>query len=304
MVTNERPDPPALFIIGAARSGTSLLYKALCLHPEAAYVSNYIEHFPQLPGLAVLNRIPRRFPSVRQKVWFGDDSNAYVYGRRRALAHRMFPMPVEGESLFRRAGFHESPADNGDFSGEQRRRLLRYVATIRRTAGSRVFISKRIANGRRVPQLLEALPKGRFVSITRDGRAVAYSLSQVNWWDNSVVWWYGSTPQQWHEEGRDPWVLCARNWVEEVRAIESAAHTVPAEQFLSLRYEELVANPVNILERIAEFAGLSPSGTWSQTIASLRYSDRNERWRTQLPSPIVHTIEDIQSQTLARYGYL
>jgi hypothetical protein len=31
-------DGPALFIVAAARFGTSLLYKRLCLHPEAAWI--------------------------------------------------------------------------------------------------------------------------------------------------------------------------------------------------------------------------------------------------------------------------
>ncbi|MBV9253816.1 MAG: sulfotransferase, partial [Actinobacteria bacterium] len=35
-----------LFLVGAPRSGTSLLYKALCLHPDAAYISNWVNRFP------------------------------------------------------------------------------------------------------------------------------------------------------------------------------------------------------------------------------------------------------------------
>ena len=41
------------FLVGAGRSGTTLLYKLLCLHPQVAYISNYENRFGWLPdGLA------------------------------------------------------------------------------------------------------------------------------------------------------------------------------------------------------------------------------------------------------------
>src|SRR3712207_4675195 len=95
------PAPSPLFLVGPARSGTSLLYKVLCLHPDASYVSNWLARFPSQTRLAALNRVARRYPELQRSVWFGQDgANAYVYGRRRALRERMFPMPVEGEPLF------------------------------------------------------------------------------------------------------------------------------------------------------------------------------------------------------------
>ena len=41
------------FLVGAGRSGTTLLYKLLCLHPQVAYISNYENRFRWVPdGLA------------------------------------------------------------------------------------------------------------------------------------------------------------------------------------------------------------------------------------------------------------
>src|SRR6266542_3077460 len=131
------PDLAPLFIVGAPRSGTSLLYKLLCLHPRAAWISNWGRRAPGQPALAMLNRLAPRLPATRRRAWFGaDGGNAYVYGRPRPL--------------------------------------------------------------------VEAFPRARFVNLIRDGRAVAYSLSRVDWWEDGVVWWYGQTPRRWREEGRDP----------------------------------------------------------------------------------------------------
>ena len=35
-----------VFLLGPARSGTSLLYKLLCLHRDVAFISNYVARAP------------------------------------------------------------------------------------------------------------------------------------------------------------------------------------------------------------------------------------------------------------------
>ena len=133
-----------------------------------------------------------------------------------------------------------------------------------RWGGGTHFINKRIANVRRIPLLAAAFPNARFIDITRDGRAVAVSLSRVDWWEDSVVWWYGGTPKAWREDGRDPWELCARNWVEEVRAIDSGLDELNPKQVLRLTYEEFTAEPVETILRVAAFAGLDDVASWRQ----------------------------------------
>src|SRR5262245_41010193 len=101
-------EPSTVFLLGAPRSGTSLLYKALCMHPEAVWISNWLRKYPDAPVLAAASRLPRRLPECRRRVWFGSDSNAYVYGHHRPLWERAFPMPVEGEPIFRRLDMREA----------------------------------------------------------------------------------------------------------------------------------------------------------------------------------------------------
>src|SRR5579864_9140733 len=88
--TNRRPPT---FLIGAARSGTSLLYKGLCLHPDAAYFNNYLRRLPHHPEVSITNRIARATPERRRRVWFSGGSNAYVYSGSRPLRDRLYPMP-------------------------------------------------------------------------------------------------------------------------------------------------------------------------------------------------------------------
>lgn len=281
-----------------------MIYKLLCLHPESAWISNWLARVPKATPLAALNRLTSHAPHARRRVWFGaDGDNAYVYGRRREHRDRLFPMPHEGEPVYAAAGIPQfeqlGPAD-----AERAAADLRIAVTaVRRASGAPVFVNKRIANNRRISLLLRAFPDARFISLVRDGRAVALSLSQVNWWPDSLVWWYGDTPARWAAEGKDPWVLCARNWVEELHTVEEGLAQAQPAQVLGLSYESFLDAPVDTLQRVADFAGLAPSRSWERSVRCLGFPDRNEAWRARLDDDAVRTITEIQTDELRKYGY-
>jgi hypothetical protein len=302
-VSRARTTAP-VFLIGAPRSGTSLLYKCLALHPDLSYISNYNERLPRWESVSLLNRIPARLPTARRTVWFGGDGgNAYVYNGRRPLAHKLLPMPTEGESLFARCGLPEAAPPDDLPTPAAVAALRQTFGQVRRFGGGQRLLCKRIANNLRLPLLVEAFPDATFVLLTRDGRAVASSLRKVNWWPGFWVFWYGSTTDQWEADGGDPWELAARHWVEEVHAIESGLDSVPAGQVVSLAYEDFVASPVDRLADIADRSGLATNGTWLTELRRLSYPDHKESWRTELDPAALATVERVERDTLRRYGY-
>ena len=234
---------------------------------------------PGVPSLNLTNRVARHTPSARRRVWFGTDSNAYVYARSRSLRERLYPMPVEGETVFARCGVKDGSAVP---EAEQVRALRRAVMGAVQWGGGTHFINKRIANNRRIELLTRAFPSTRFIDLTRDGRAVALSLSRVDWWAGSTVWWLGDTPEAWERGGGDPWELCARNWVEEVRAVDAGLSGVAADRVLRLTYEGFVTEPRAVLQRIAAFIGLREERAWLADVDAIRFPNRNAAWSTQL----------------------
>ena len=292
-----------MFLVGPARSGTSLLYKMLCLHPDASYISNWVRVAPAVPQLAVLNRLATAWPDVRQRVWFAD-GNAYVYGQHRSLAQRLFPMPVEGEPVFARCNLAEVLGGVAPGQEPNLERLRGSLRAVRRASGGSVLVNKRIANILRIPLLMQAFPEARFMSLVRDGRAVAASLRAVDWWADSTVWWYGGTPAQWESEGRDPWELCAKNWVEEVRVTRAGLAQVVLHRQVELRYEDFVADPLPTLRTLAAFCGLDPDDRrWYEALQRQSFPDRNEGWRTRLDEATIAAITDWQHDELVRLGY-
>lgn len=301
---NELIDDAVLFLVGVPRSGTSLLYKLLCLHPDSAYISNWMRVLPSLSFIAALNRIPPHFPNARRAAWFGaDGANAYNYDHHRSPRERLFPTPIEGEPVYRRCGIDQvEPA--GHPNPARIDRLRTTFQTTRRYGGGRLLVSKYLANNHYIPALVKLFPNARFVEIVRDGRAVAYSLSRVHWWQDSLIWWYGGTPGTWRAEGRDPWELCARYWVRELAVIDEGLTAVPASQRLEMRYEELVAEPIPTARRIAAFAGLPEDPDWTRELGRLSYPNKNESWRTRLAPSAREHVEAIQHGDLRRLGYL
>jgi hypothetical protein len=294
-----------VFLVGAARSGTSLLYRVLALHPRASYLSNWNQRFPQHPHLTGLNRLARWSPKRRSVAWFGTSGdNAYVFGRPRQLMERAFPGPAEAETFYRACGIPELGVPLPPATPAAKAALRSAFQSASRSDGHRLVLSKRIANSRRIPLLHEIFPDSRFIEIVRDGRAVALSLSTVDWWESSAVWWYGGTPADWAAAGRDPWELIAQNWVEEVRATRTGLEAVPGSQVLSLSYERLVTDPLHEIRKVVEFLGLDwDDPGWQQALARVRFPDKNERWSRSLDDAVLTRVQAVQAAELRHYGY-
>ena len=294
-----QPVEGPLFIIGAPRSGTSLLYRVIALHPRAAWISNYNRRFVGLPEVAVLNRAVALVPDLRRRVWFGRDADhAHPYGGRRTRLERCLPQPVEGEALFERRGVLDAvPGKSPD--GEQRR-LRTDLERLTRAAGGGVLVSKRIGHNRRIPLLAEIFPESRFLVVSRDGRAVARSLMTAEWWPDAEIWWWGGTPRDWAGQGRDPVELAARHWVQEVERIEEGLSGLPRSRVLRASFEALVRSPVDVLEGAAAFSGLGDDHRWRRDLERVRFPARNPRVGARSED---RGIAQIQSVTLRALGY-
>lgn len=294
-----RPDQRVVIIVGAPRSGTSLLYKLLCTHPDANYLSNWNRRFPRLSVLASLRHVANRRTDRRDAVWF-PGSNAYVAGRR-AFRDRLFPMPVEADAFYAACGVYDSRRSGtpGRRSVEQRL-SARLQAVMRAGSGTHLFL-KCIANNAHLATLLGAYPDATVVDITRDGRAVAASLARVDWWPDLELWWWHGTPRDWQAAGRDPMEACARHWLAEVQRLREVLGQLArhdANRVLSLRYEDLVASPTTVLDAVATYTGLRPDPAWLARAARVPAAIG----RPARP-PDSAIVEQVQAEMLRELGY-
>ena len=89
----------------------------------------------------------------------------------------------------------------------------------------------------RIAEIARLLPEARFIHIIRDGRDVASSMRHL---------WFGP---------RDNIETLAREWVKQISNARSAAIAI-ADRYIEIRYEDLVADPEQILHKACAFIGL------------------------------------------------
>lgn len=288
--------------MGAGRSGSTLLYKVLCLHPDIGYISNYDN---RLPGWLPTGWIKRSIAGrgmVKRSVWFESDGNAY--GIRRPLLEKLVPWPVEGEDIYRRCGI---PLE-GDFDSppdmEAVGALAGYLERLRQGQKSRLFLNKRVANNRRISWLKNGFPDARFIHLVRDGRDVAYSFSKVAWWtDDSNVWWAGKTMGELVAEGHDRLAVTARTWAEATTKVADELAMLPQERVLELRYETFLDAPIEQMGRLLDFMGLELTPEVKSTVESLHLKGRPSGWRKEWDSRAYDLVMAQQGEVLQRFGY-
>lgn len=277
---------PYMFVVGAARSGTTLLQRMLDAHPQ----------------LAVVNEtywLPRKY---RERTGLT---------RQGMVTEALLPLLL-ASSKFARMGFDEG--DLEQLLAEMR--PVRYEDFVARVfdlyaerAGKPLAGDKTPGYVRRIERVHELWPEARFVHIVRDPRDVC--LSMLDWRSGE------RTAGQYGTWSMDPVVSTALYWRYSVAAGREAGAAIGESLYHEVRYEDLVANPTRELQRICGFlalpynssmtrfhegrtrvkAGRSSKAQWLPPTQGLR------TWRTQLPQEDVERVEVAIGGLLVEAGY-
>jgi GT2 family glycosyltransferase len=226
------------FIIGAGRSGNTLLRRILTAHPDL--------HVP--PETFVLGQVTAQFPRLGRMAW--DDLVRFVLAQfeyhpefhtfgisLRPLANRLANAPRERRNLadmldalyrFHAQAAGKNPARWGDKTplNSLDDRLARGDAPRRRGAGT--------------PETLERLrkvfPDAQFIHIYRNGADAAYSHLQGGF----------------YQDVRD----AGARWLHVIRQARRFVRQYPR-QCLEIRYEDLIAKPQETVQTLCAFLGVT-----------------------------------------------
>jgi len=121
----------------------------------------------------------------------------------------------------------------------------------------------------------KAWPAAKFIHLIRDPRDIAISHVKLGW---SGHYYFAA----------DPWIEAERDW-------ESLSANLSKDQFIDVRYEELVANPETELKRVCEFLGVDYSENLFDYVNTSSYSYPKKelayRWREQLDEEQTKLVE-------------
>lgn len=262
-----------IFIVGAPRSGTSILFRKLGRNPELAWISNITKKYESSKFISraiMLFRSDHR-PTEAKKVW-------KKYSRR--------------DDGFR---------GREDVTPKVRRYIEKVVRINLEIFGKPRFLAKDPGNALRMDFIDEIFPDAIFIHIVRDARAVVESVVKVRRNHNGVFW--GSQSPGWRDLIELPLVeASALQWKRLVEVVLDSAKKLPEDRYMQLRYEDFAADPAQTLRAIGEKCSLK----WDEALLKEITGDirsQNFKWRENLKPDEIETVNAIAGDLLERFAY-
>lgn len=273
-----------IFVVGAPRSGTTLLQRMLRSHPRISSPTGESHFFIPLLRDAAQYGDLSRLENVRSLLeqmharWaeFLDTDFHGVQFKVGSIADAIHArgatgMPVVLDALFR---------INAEGEGKAR------------------WLDKTPYYIHHIPTLMATYPDAQFVHIIRDGRDAVLSML---------------------ERAVDIRVFNiaagAKLWKHYVEAGRSAGKQLAPQQYMELRYEDILGEPVGTVRGLCEFLGeefsekvidfqksRDPKTKTPLLKQGLQESNR-EKWRTSMSPRQIRTFESIAGGTLQDCGY-
>jgi hypothetical protein len=297
--------PPAPFVVGVARSGTTLLRLMLDAHPQLAIPPE--THF--IPKLAkALGEAGDGGVSSGKGARGGGDRDRRAIAHELITTHRRWPdFGLDPEELRRRFEAAE-PFDAGAA-------MRAFYGLYAEGRGKPRWGDKSPSYVRRMRRVHAVLPEARFFHLIRDGRDVALSQLEVH-------------------HGADEVTQAAADWVGGIEKARRAARRLDG--YEELRYEDLVDDPEPVLRRVCAAVELDydpamldyhrgAEERMAETVRELRHGereisaemraaqhanvskppqrDRAGRWRNEMTAEQLTAFEATAGPLLAELGY-
>ena len=233
---------PPIFIIGAPRSGSTLLYQVLTNYYDVGYLSNLHARFYGSPSI-----IERFFHPLKSRQ--SCDYNSY-HGRTEGWL-----APSECGELWYRFFRRKPPYIPLDEADPEKIRQLRRSVRSLGDAFGKPILFKNLYCSLRLRPIAEALPESLFIVIHRNpvdhGHSLLKARKKVH--GNYKIWWSAEPPEIDQLKTLPP----HQQVIEQIRHIYSLIETdkqvIGSERFLDLYYEDFCKNTHESIKQIDSF---------------------------------------------------
>lgn len=291
----DRPLDPPVFLIGTGRCGSTLLLRMLACHPDLAWMSHYTARLPGGPAWARLHRL-HDVPALT--------------GLLARPPSRAVPQPTEHYAALEAMTDHlftaPRPLAADEVTPEARARLRAWVRGHLDATGRERFLFKHTGFPR-VAYLQRVFPEARFVHVVRDGRAVASSLCHVGWWSGEGHWgWDPLTDDElalYRESGCHELVLAALYWKTLMGHLDRAPSDAAPGHLVTLRYDQLVADPLAALRGLCDALDLSWDPRFVARVRSIPITSDDTGWRRRLTDEEQGLLERAIGPALRAHGF-
>lgn len=234
---------PCIFIIGAPRSGSTLLYQCITEYFDVGYIKNLHRTFYTNIAFAerwiapLIKKPSSDFLSnLGQTEGPAAPSECAVYWYR----------------FFRRSPQY-IPANETD--RDSMARLAYSLNRFTRQLNGKPLFVKNMNHALRLPALLEAVPNALFIVTHRDERDTAISiLNARKKFHGDYASWWSMEPDRFAEISKLPLEQQASNQIRGIdELINKTRSTMPATRFLDVHHADLLHTPEKVMADIAQF---------------------------------------------------
>jgi Sulfotransferase family len=297
-------------IFGTGRCGSTPIAEVICRHREVGFVSNFDDKLRRLNLKGrwnnTLHRLsPPRDPAMRP---FRDRRRVLELGRFRIAPSEAWNVLDQQIAPIIATPFRDLAAE--DCTPWLKGRLHDFFQSRMAAQRRQVFI-QHLTGWPRAGFIRAAFPDARFIHVIRDGRAVANSWLQMGWWRGYMgpeAWHLGPLPAEygevWERSGRSFVVLAGLGWRILIEAFERARAAVPADQWMQVRYEDVIADPRREIGAMLDFIGIPWTPDFERQFARYPFvSGRVEGFRRDLDAASLAALESAIAPTLRSVGY-
>src|SRR5581483_3405165 len=285
------------FVLGTGRCGSTLVHEVLARHPDVGFVTNVDDRTGSTAAGRLQAGVFRRLPAAATTKGRLRLAPSEAY---RALEREVSPAVVEPVRDLLAADAQPWLAD----------RFRAFFASRAAAFGAPLFLHK-FTGWPRARFVDAVLPGSRYVHIVRDGRAVAASWLQTDWWRGHLGpegWHFGPLPdgyaKEWEASGRSFVLLAGLAWKLLLDAFDDARREVGDDRWLEVRYEDVVADPRRRTAEILEFLGLSWTDAFEAGFQAFRFDGGRARaWRAVLGDAASAELDARLADHLTRRGY-
>jgi hypothetical protein len=292
------PDNP-LFIVSHWRTGSTLLHELMDLDARFNTPSLLDTIIPEhsLVSMKYYRKFVGHFIGSKRPI------DNFSQTTDSASEHEYAILKMTGDSPLEAAIFHSSRGKEyildevGSFVPEGRNKILlrkSFINLAKKISmkDSRQPLFKNPWDSMRISWLKEIFPKAKFIHIYRRPEKVVPSTLRM--WDK-VVSDNLLKGKPYHQTLSDG----ARWYLHFENTIAGALESLPPEDYVSIRYEDLIADPVSIIRRVYKGIGMTEPENLEQTIP--RYMEENKgnkSPKTELTSEEIAEIREVMKDYL------
>lgn len=279
----EETENRMFFIAGTSRSGSTLLQSMLNSHSEMVIPpeTHFFHSFAHLENEFRKAAPKGPFPKKIIDFWYDQKTRIRDLGLDKS----------EVLTLAKKLGV-ESPLDL--FTAQ--------LTLYRKQRDKRIIGEKTPRHILQEEEILNAYPKAKIITMFRDPRAASYSEIKADFGSPSVA-------------------VTTRRWRKYVEMHERLQRELPSNQYMMLRYSDLIADVPGVLQSICDFLGVKFEETmleyykrdeigfaegeksWKEGTLKPIQKNKNEEWKSALKDWQIALIEDTAGKYLQKLGY-